>query len=350
MDEGKNAGFSRARRPAREVALEEIIGERARVLTVEEKRNGLGMRCEGDKTYKHPEFSVGFFKEGGLIPGAGFIRGMYPRTAPLNSVCWESFRAERPDLVQKRLPFREVDRLAEQQAAKGSVEELGEWERNILREIPGANYAEYYVIAPGLGLSKSWDLYTCLCLGSILSATDPVAVYYGGIDETVVGITRDYKKFVGNTLVFFISGGLLGRALVRSVQDNSACFTALGVMYLVMLVTRGVMLLLLWPFLGRIGPKVHWRSLTVIFWGGLRGAVALSLAVMVTKSEDAFPDVRLREELMFIVGGCACLTLLVNATTAHALVNILGFTELTTSKKILLKNVDMSIAEAAREM
>lgn len=46
-----------------------------------------------------------------------------------------------------------------------------------------------------------------------------------------------------------------------------------------MLVTRGVMLLLLWPFLGRIGPKVHWRSLTVIFWGGLRGAVALSLAV-----------------------------------------------------------------------
>lgn len=26
MDEGKNAGFSRARRPAREVALEEIIG------------------------------------------------------------------------------------------------------------------------------------------------------------------------------------------------------------------------------------------------------------------------------------------------------------------------------------
>ncbi|EER06220.1 hypothetical protein Pmar_PMAR005982 [Perkinsus marinus ATCC 50983] len=71
---------------------------------------------------------------------------------------------------------------------------------------------------------------------------------------------------------------------------------------------------------------------------------------MVTKSEDAFPDVRLREELMFIVGGCACLTLLVNATTAHALVNILGFTELTTSKKILLKNVDLSIAEAAREM
>ncbi|EER06222.1 hypothetical protein Pmar_PMAR005984 [Perkinsus marinus ATCC 50983] len=91
-------------------------------------------------------FSLGFFKEGGLIPGAGFIRGMYPRTAPLNSVCWESFRAERPDLVQKRLPFREVDRLAEQQAAKGSVEELGEWERNILREIPGANYAEILIV------------------------------------------------------------------------------------------------------------------------------------------------------------------------------------------------------------
>ncbi|KAF4713366.1 hypothetical protein FOZ63_023630, partial [Perkinsus olseni] len=53
---------------------------------------------------------------------------------------------------------------------------------------------------------------------------------------------------------------------------------------------------------------------------------------------------------MFIVGGCACLTLLINATTAHALVNFLGFTKLTTSKRILLKNVDLSIAEAAREM
>ncbi|KAF4656646.1 hypothetical protein FOL47_008822, partial [Perkinsus chesapeaki] len=120
--------------------------------------------------------------------------------------------------------------------------------------------------------------------------------------------------------------------------------------YLIMLLSRSIMLIILWPFLTLIGPRIDWRSLVVISWGGLRGAVALSLAVMVTKSQAAFPNVRLREELMFIVGGCVCLTLLINATTAHALVNFLGFTKLTTSKRILLKNVDLSIAEAAREM
>lgn len=46
----------------------------------------------------------------------------------------------------------------------------------VLLSLIAIGLAQYYVIAPGLGLSKSWDLYTCLCLGSILSATDPVAV------------------------------------------------------------------------------------------------------------------------------------------------------------------------------
>ncbi|KAF4713363.1 Sodium hydrogen exchanger [Perkinsus olseni] len=142
IDEGRNAPHPRALRPAREASLEEVIGRRGRVRTVCEKRNGLRMAAEGDKLYKHPEFSDSFFKQGGLIAGAGFVRGSHPRTIPRNSVSWETFLPERPDLVGKKLPFREVERRAVQRQAEGSVQELWEWEQTILRDTPGANYEE----------------------------------------------------------------------------------------------------------------------------------------------------------------------------------------------------------------
>ncbi|KAF4657902.1 branched-chain-amino-acid aminotransferase, partial [Perkinsus olseni] len=113
IDEGRNAPHPRALRPAREASLEEVIG-----------------------------FSDNFFKQGGLIAGAGFVRGSHPRTIPRNSVSWESFLPERPDLVGKKMPFREVERRAGQRRAEGSVERLGEWEKTVLRDTPGANYEE----------------------------------------------------------------------------------------------------------------------------------------------------------------------------------------------------------------
>ena len=41
-----------------------------RVNTMVEQRNGLPMTSLGDKNYKHPDYTPGFFKEGGLIAGS----------------------------------------------------------------------------------------------------------------------------------------------------------------------------------------------------------------------------------------------------------------------------------------
>ncbi|KAF4662335.1 Son of sevenless 1 [Perkinsus chesapeaki] len=46
----------------------------------------------------------------------------------------------------------------------------------VLMSVVVIGLAQYYLIAPSLNLSSSWDLFTSLSLGSILSATDPVAV------------------------------------------------------------------------------------------------------------------------------------------------------------------------------
>ena len=44
--------------------------QKARIKTIEEARNGLPMASLGDKNYKNPDYTPGFFKEGGLVVGS----------------------------------------------------------------------------------------------------------------------------------------------------------------------------------------------------------------------------------------------------------------------------------------
>ena len=57
-------------------------------------------------------------------------------------------------------------------------------------------------------------------------------------------------------------------------------------------------------------------------YGGLRGALGLSLALMVGVDHDF--DERLREIVVFNMACVACLTLLINGTTCGMLVDYLG--------------------------
>lgn len=46
------------------------MGSKTRVTNLYDQRNGLPMASLGDKIYKHPDYTPGFFKEGGLIAGS----------------------------------------------------------------------------------------------------------------------------------------------------------------------------------------------------------------------------------------------------------------------------------------
>ena len=46
------------------------MGNKKRVNTTYEARNGLPMNSLGDKIYKAPEYMSGYFREGGLIAGS----------------------------------------------------------------------------------------------------------------------------------------------------------------------------------------------------------------------------------------------------------------------------------------
>ena len=44
--------------------------QKQRIKSLYDQRNGLPMTSLGDKNYKHPDYTPGFFKDGGLIPGS----------------------------------------------------------------------------------------------------------------------------------------------------------------------------------------------------------------------------------------------------------------------------------------
>jgi sodium/hydrogen exchanger 10/11 len=54
-------------------------------------------------------------------------------------------------------------------------------------------------------------------------------------------------------------------------------------------VARGLMIFILYPLLQRIGYGLDWQNATVMSWGGLRGAVGLALALVVSL-EKQFPE------------------------------------------------------------
>lgn len=49
---------------------EQKMGTKTRIKTLYEMRNGLPMASLGDKHYKLPDYTPGFFQEGGLIAGS----------------------------------------------------------------------------------------------------------------------------------------------------------------------------------------------------------------------------------------------------------------------------------------
>lgn len=91
--------------------------------------------------------------------------------------------------------------------------------------------------------------------------------------------------------------------LVISVPGNSWGY--LFLLYIYVQVSRLVVVGVLYPFLQYFGYGLDWKEATILVWSGLRGAVALSLALSVKASNHGLGSPQVDEIIHFSME-CGC--------------------------------------------
>ena len=121
-------------------------------------------------------------------------------------------------------------------------------------------------------------------------------------------------SYLFNTLIFLIVGILIAE-LVEF--DNSEYWLMLFILYIAVQVIRFISVLMLSPLLSRWGIGLTKEKSAVLIWGGLRGAVALALALAVAQTEAL--DINVRQQILFLTSGIVVLSILVNGGTMRLL-------------------------------
>lgn len=135
---------------------------------------------------------------------------------------------------------------------------------------------------------------------------------------------------MGNTVLFFLTGVVTQRAM--SGYNNMTGFQVIYkfktidyysvvAFYFVMMLIRAALVLASFPMLKVLGTGTNVKDATFMVWAGLRGAVGLSLALLVLQSGG---DQRVGLQVVFTVSGLAFLTLIINGMTCGPLLDYMG--------------------------
>jgi len=160
-------------------------------------------------------------------------------------------------------------------------------------------------------------------------------------------------EFLGNTVLFFLAGVITQRAVVAFNDGQTAIveFTArdygnVFLFFVVMTGIRAFMILVCYPLLKKIGGGTTPKDSCFMVWAGLRGAVGLSLALLVLQSGG---DQRVGKQFVFMIGGLAFLTLVIQGITCGPFLENLGMLGVPGVKDKLLETVQRRIEETSQQ-
>eukprot|EP01035_Chromulina_nebulosa_P032502 gene32502-43423_t len=136
-------------------------------------------------------------------------------------------------------------------------------------------YLSFFVAEFNLGVS---GVLSCCTAGVVLSALAPPLIFEPESMQSVWSTI----EWVGNTLIFMLAGLIIGRHCI-------AYFSWINLAYLLLLYTllftvRAIVISLSNPFLRLIGNDLSANEVAFMTWGGLRGAVSMTLALSLSNS------------------------------------------------------------------
>lgn len=185
-----------------------------------------------------------------------------------------------------------------------------------------------------------------------LGVSGVIALVAFGLTVTYVGKPRlkpqvntfmehfwELLTYIANTLIFI----LVGVVIAEKVDFSWGALGVLILIYIALNFIRFAMIMLLYPVMKRLGYGLTRRESVILTWGGLRGALAMILALMVSYT-PAIPE-DIRSQVLFFTAGIVTLTLCINATTMRALLNRLGLTHVASARTMLAYRIEKSIRE-----
>ena len=158
--------------------------------------------------------------------------------------------------------------------------------------------------------------------------------------HTVHGIWG-YVGFVAETVIFIVSGVIMGERASTSNTITYIDYLKLLGVYVGLHFIRFFTIFVSWPLLRKIGYGMSFAQVVLCSYAGLRGAVGLSLALMVAGSTKIPRQVQ--DIVLLHVAGVALLTLLINASTTGAVVKYLGLAKTSDLKQNMLISVTHNI-------
>jgi NhaP-type Na+/H+ or K+/H+ antiporter len=138
--------------------------------------------------------------------------------------------------------------------------------------------------------------------------------------------------FIANTLIFIIVGVVIAERTVFTSID----FLILLILFVGIFTIRALVIALFFPAMRKIGYGIKKKETPVVWWGALRGAIGLALALVVAGVDDQYIPATIKNQFLFLTAGIVTMTLVINATTIKWLVDKLGITKLPPAKALML--------------
>jgi NhaP-type Na+/H+ or K+/H+ antiporter len=157
-------------------------------------------------------------------------------------------------------------------------------------------------------------------------------------------------EWIANTLIFMLAGVIIGKETLHKIQIED--WLILFGLYIILSIIRCIVVVVLYPALAHTGLKCSKKDAVFVAWAGLRGALAMSLALIVKKSNEVNIDDKDADRVFFFVGGIAAITIIVNAVFAGRVLDYLGLlsTENSPDKILVLKQIQKRLRKKSLDL